>query len=288
FLQELQSIYDFGWRSNVFIVDDNFISNKAKTKELLKELIPWMKERKYPFKFIIQASINLAEDDELLYLMKEANFIKAFVGLESPSNESLKYCGKMQNVGKDIPAAVKKIHSYGIQVMAGFIVGFDTDTEEIFTLQEKFIQKIKVVKAMIGPLVAAPLTPLTAKLERENRLTGDTTGVNDDTGINFIPKMGLENLLSGYKRLKRNVYRRKYYYRRIHAFLKDYKYSARGGNNLSWEKFMAFLKTILYIGIFSGDSPYYWRLVIYTVFRKTKSFSTVLEMAVERRYLAKS
>jgi radical SAM superfamily enzyme YgiQ (UPF0313 family) len=196
-VKEIQSLYEAGWKRDVFIVDDNFIGNKSNVKKMLPALIKWQKAHKYPFAIFTEASANLADDEELMQMMSAANFGKVFVGIETPSVDSLKECGKYQNVTCDLEEAVRIIHQNGMQVMGGFIVGFDNDTESIFETQIKFIQKVGIVTAMVGLLNALPQTRLWHRLKAEGRLLKETTGENTDASLNFIPRMGQQNLMEG-------------------------------------------------------------------------------------------
>ena len=200
-IREFQILYDKGWRDGVFIVDDNFIGNKSNVKEMLPSIIEWQKNRNYPFKLLTEASTNLADDDELMQLMVNANFEKIFLGIETPDTESLKECGKFQNVKRNLVDTIKKIHRKGMQVMGGFIVGFDNDKENIFDRQIKLIQESGVVTAMVGVLTALPETKLWKRLKGEGRILKETSGGNTDGDINFIPIMGKEKLIKGYKKI---------------------------------------------------------------------------------------
>ena len=173
FIGELDAIYNIGWRGSVFVVDDNFIGNKKALKnEVLPAMIDWMEKHKYPFTFITEASINLADDPALMVLMKHAGFNHVFVGIETPSEESLKECNKFNNVNRNLIAAVKQIQNYGMEVSAGFIVGFDSDTPSIFERQISFIQQSGIVTAMVGLLSAPKGTRLFERLK-----TGEATAV---------------------------------------------------------------------------------------------------------------
>lgn len=277
-INELQLLYDAGWRKSVFIVDDNFIGNKVNVKKLLPLLIMWQKTHQYPFAFITEASTNLADDGQLMQMMSLANFNKVFLGIETPHLESLKECGKMQNVTRDLAEAVKIIHRHGMQVMGGFIVGFDSDTESIFETQIKFIQKIGVVTAMVGLLNAAPQTRLWHRLKAENRLLGDSTGENTDGSLNFVPVMGKEKLIAGYKKIISAIYSPQSYYKRIDTFIKYYEPTVRG--KISRQDIEAFIRSVWRIGILSNERFLYWKLLLKTLFTKTKAFSAAVEMAI--------
>ena len=165
-IAEIQAIYDLGHRGSMFIVDDNFIGNKKGVKVLLDVIIDWQIAHDFPFTFFTEASLNLAQDEELMILMSSANFNKVFLGIETPNIESLKECGKYQNVTLDLEEAIKTIHQHGMQVMGGFIVGFDNDRGDIFDSQINFIQKTGVVTAMVGILMALPETKLWKRLNQ--------------------------------------------------------------------------------------------------------------------------
>ena len=292
FVNELEDLYLSGWRGTVFVADDNLIGNKKQVKLMLRALIDWQIKRKYPFKFLTQASINLADDEELLDLMSTANFFKVFLGLETPSNESLEECGKKQNVGSNVALAVKKIHSYGMQVMGGFVIGFDNDSEKIFEQQKFFIESIKVVVAMLGLLTALPGTRLYKRLKEEGRILKESSGNNTGSVMNFIPKMVIDKKLNQkevlyqYKKLIQTLYGVRSYYKRINDFLQDYEPSVRGGE-LDWKNFKVFVKSIFYVGIFSPAIFYYWPLLIRTFFLKPKAFSTAVELTIQGHHFRK-
>jgi len=277
-LREIQLLYDEGWRGSLFIVDDNFIGNKARVKRMLPSLIAWQKEYRYPYKLLTEASTNLADDEELMTLMKEANFSKVFLGIETPNIESLNECRKTQNVTRSLSESVKIIQQNGMQVMGGFIVGFDSDTERIFEAQIKFIQQIGVVTAMVGLLNALPQTGLWRRLKSENRLLKDTTGENTDGSLNFIPKMGKKKLVAGYKKILSTIYSSKYYYKRIDTFIDNYQPTARG--TITVEDIKAFVKSMWRIGIVSESRLRYWRLLFKTLFTKSKAFPVAVELAI--------
>lgn len=277
-LNEFQAVYDAGWRGSLFIVDDNFIGNKANVKQMLSKLIAWQKERAYPFKLFTEASTNLADDAELMQMMSAANFYKVFLGIETPCVDSLKECGKMQNASRNLAEAVRVIQENGMQVMGGFIVGFDNDTENIFDAQINFIQQTGVVTAMVGLLNAMPNTRLWHRLKAEGRLLGEATGENTDGSLDFLPKMGKEKLVEGYKKIISTIYSPKYYYQRIDVFLKNYKPTVRSG--LTKEDIAAFLRSVWSIGILSNSRLRYWKLLLKTSLTKTRAVPLAVELAI--------
>ena len=213
-LAELDALKAAGWHGLVFIVDDNFIGNKKNVRKFMPDLVKWSRENRNIFSYITEASVNLAEDDALLQQMEDAGFRRVFLGIESPVEESLKEAQKGQNTHRDLLESIHKIQGYGMEVMAGFIVGFDHDPENIFDLQMRFIRESGIPLAMVGLLVALPDTQLWRRLEKEGRLLDVATGNNTDCTINFIPKMDLSRLVEGYKTILRNIYSPREYYKR--------------------------------------------------------------------------
>lgn len=277
-IREIQSLYDAGWRGSIFIVDDNFIGNKIAVKKMLSELIKWQKEYKYPYKLLTEASTNLADDRELMKLMSAANFHRVFLGIETPNVDSLKECGKLQNASRDLGQAVKDIQQNGMQVMAGFIVGFDSDNENIFETQIDFIQQVGIVTAMVGVLTALPQTRLWHRLKAEGRLLNETTGGNTDGQINFKPKMGQQKLIEGYKRILATIYSRKSYYQRINTFIKIYKPTVK--SRISTDNIKSFLKSLWEIGVISKTRHYYWKLLLKTSLTKITALPVAVELAI--------
>ena len=281
-IAELDALYDSGWRANVFFVDDNFIGNKRKLKsEILPAIIKWMEEKKRPFTFYTEASINLADDEELMRLMTAAGFDMVFVGIESPSEESLVECNKLPNKGRDLLASVKKIQNHGLQVQGGFIVGFDSDPVSIFKSQIDFIQKSGIVTAMVGVLMAPPETRLYKRLKKENRILPKGSGDNTDGSTNFIPKMGRETLARGYKHVVDTIYAPRQYYERIRTFLKEYKPGNKGKFKVSLLHLIALIRTTWVLGIKERGRTHYWKLVGWTLLRKPKTFPLSMTLAVQ-------
>ncbi|MGQ9631779.1 MAG: B12-binding domain-containing radical SAM protein [bacterium] len=279
FLREFDALYERGWRGAVFVVDDNFIGNKAKVKSILPAVISWMRERRYPFTLFTEASINLADDEELMGLMRDAGFNKVFLGIETPDEESLRECNKFQNRNRDMIASIRKIQGYGMETMGGFIVGFDSDTPSIFERQINFIQKSGIAAAMVGLLSALPGTKLYNRLKGEGRIVGDPSGNNVDGSLNFIPKMDRETLMEGYRKIMRTIYSPKQYYERIVNFLNSYK-STRKGIRLNFSYLKAFLKSIWFLGIVGKAKRYYWRLFILSLFKYPQAFPEAIVLAI--------
>ena len=277
-IQEMQLLYDMGWRNDVFIVDDNFIGNKVNVKKMLASLIVWQNKHHYPFKFTTESSVNLAEDEELMQMMSAANFHKVFVGIETPNINSLQECGKYQNLSCNLEAAVNIIQKNGMQVTGGFIVGFDSDTEEVFDTQFRFIQKVGIVTAMVGLLTALPQTRLWYRLEAEGRLLGESTGENTSISLNFIPVLTREKLLAGYQEIMRELYSPKDYYARINTFIRNYHPCIK--SRITGKDVVAAIKSAWYIGILSHARFLYWKLLIRTCFKKIKAVPIAIELAI--------
>ncbi len=281
-VDELEAIYSHGWRGSLFIVDDNFIGNKKKLKaEILPTMIEWSKKRKYPFTFFTEASIDLADDDELMELMTEAGFNRVFIGIETPNEDSLLECHKLQNQNRDLAASVKRIQNYGFEVQGGFIIGFDSDPASIFRKQINFIQKTGIVTAMVGLLNAPKGTKLYQRLKKENRLLKDMSGDNTDFSINFIPKMKYETLVTGYQQVLDTIYSPRHYYERMVAFLKEYKprQTARI-SQLRFSHITSFIKTIWFLGVTDRGRRYFWRLLILTLLRRPRHFALSIGLSV--------
>jgi radical SAM superfamily enzyme YgiQ (UPF0313 family) len=280
-LAELDSIYRRGFRGSVFIVDDNFIGNKGKLKkEVLPAIIAWMEKRKYPFTLYTEASINLADDAELMKLMVRAGFDQVFIGIESPNDESLAECSKLQNRNRDLVASVRKIQQAGMEVQAGFIVGFDKDPAMIFERLIEFIQASGIVTAMVGLLNAPHGTKLYDRMKEEGRLVKSPTGDNTDFSINFIPKMNQEDLLSGYNKILKTIYSPKHYYARVKTFLKGHYPPQIRSGNLRFNYLMAGFKSVVRLGIIGRERYQYWKLFFWSLFRRPRLFPLAITLAI--------
>jgi len=281
FLGELEALYQQGWRSVVFIVDDNFIGNKRKLKsEILPALIDWSEKRKYPFSFITEASINLADDEELVQLMVKAGFNSAFIGIETPNDDSLAECGKTINQKRDMIEAVKKLQRHGLNVSGGFIVGFDQDPPNIFERQIDFIQKSGIVTAMVGLLNAPSGTLLFQRLKSENRLLEVFNGDNMDGQMNFIPKMNHHKLIEGYKKIVHTIYSPKEFSERVKTFLREYHIPSFRPARLSFSEFQAFIKSLWILGVLEDGKRYYWKLLLHSLINYPRKFHLTVTMAI--------
>jgi len=280
-LTELDALLRVGWRGPVFIVDDNFIGNKRNVRRLLPELAEWQKEHRYPFALFTEASVNLAEDDALLADMQRAGFGRVFLGIETPVEESLKEAQKSQNRG-NLLESVKKIQSYGMEVMAGFIVGFDNDPDDIFERQINFIRDSAIPLAMVGLLTALPDTQLWRRLEREGRLVGETCGGNNtNCSLNFVPKMDPAQLIEGYKSIMRTIYSPAEYYQRALDSLAWVRQAVNPAtqNTFSKTNLAALARIVFKLGIRDAERTEFWRFMRHVLANHREKFEQAMSFA---------
>jgi radical SAM superfamily enzyme YgiQ (UPF0313 family) len=280
-LAELDSLYARGWRGGIFFVDDNFIGDKKKLKrDLLPAMIDWMENRKHPFTFITEASIDLADDPRLMELMVQAGFEDVFIGIESPNEECLHESGKVQNRNRDMLDCVKRIQKSGLQVQGGFIVGFDNDSVSIFDKQIRFIQESGIVTAMVGMLTAMRGTKLYRRMVSEGRLLEDTSGNNTAISINFKPKMNMDSLVNGYRTVINTIYSPNHYYTRVKTFLKNYRPLQKGRFKLKPGYFGALIKSMLFLGVIGKERFHYWKLFFWSLIRRPRLFPLAITLAI--------
>jgi radical SAM superfamily enzyme YgiQ (UPF0313 family) len=287
-LAELENLYTQGWRGGVFFVDDNFIGNKGQLKhDLLPAVIAWMKEHNYPFKFSTEASINLADDAELMHLMVQASFDAVFVGIETPEEESLAECAKIQNKHRDLVACVHSMQHAGLQVQGGFIVGFDHDTPSTFERQIDFIQKSGIVTAMVGLLNVPRDTRLYKRIVQEGRLLKNFSGNNTDFATNFIPKMGYDALIAGYQQVIRGIYAPQPYYARVKKFLSTYHplklrtfHLQLRGIHLHSGYAGAFFKSVVLLGVKDPHRWHFWKLFFWSLWTCPRLFGDAITYAI--------
>ena len=282
FLRELDAVNESGFRGSVFIVDDNFVGNHRKVKQLLRSVVSWQKRHGFPFAFFTEASIDLAQDDELLDLMVEAGFSMVFVGIETPDEATLAYTQKRQNLKSPILESVEKIQRRGIEVTGGFILGFDTDAPDIFDRQISFIQQAGIPIAMVGLLNALPNTQLWRRLEQEGRLKrGSTTGNNTHTlGMNFVPRMPESDLIDGYKRVLSELYSPKRYFERCITLLGRLSPETKTVRSTSWVEIRALLLSLLKQG-FSSYGLRYWRYLLTALWTRPGLFPDAVAFAIK-------
>jgi radical SAM superfamily enzyme YgiQ (UPF0313 family) len=276
---ELEALLRRGWSGMVFIVDDNFIGDRKRTKALLRELVRWRERTRSQVGFLTEASLNLADDPELCELMVQAGFRKVFVGIETPSLESLSECHKIQNQRRNLVEAVKTLQRAGLEVMGGFIVGFDSDKHDIFERQFEFIQRSGVVTAMVGLLTALPQTRLYERLRREGRIESESNGNNTDAALNFTPTLEREFLLRGYRALMRRLYEPKVYYRRLRTFLESYR-PAGPRLRRSARDLLAFVKSLWLLGVRQRGRTAYWLFLASTLLRRPRQFASAIELVI--------
>jgi len=282
-LEELNSMLELGWRGNVLMVDDNFIGNKKELKSgLLPVMIRWMEENGYPFSLATEASINLADDEELMSMMIRAGFTSVFIGIESPVESSLAECNKVQNKNRVMLESVLKIQQAGLEVMAGFIVGFDSDPPSVFQQQIEFIQKSGIISAMVGLLNAPKKTKLYQRLKKEGRILADFDGNNTNLVLNFIPRMDRNELLKGYRSVLEGIYGAKPFYNRVMTFIRNSSSRSLPAHRkrITPTQIAALLRSMVWIGIFDKSRLYYWRLLFWSLFRKRRMLPQVITYSI--------
>jgi radical SAM superfamily enzyme YgiQ (UPF0313 family) len=280
-LAEFDALKALGWRGTVFIVDDNFIGNKKNVRQLLPHLARWQKENGYPFELITESSVNLADDEPLLEIMRESGFSRVFLGIETPVEESLHEAQKSQNRG-NLVESVRTIQRHGIEVMAGFIVGFDNDPEDIFERQIDFIRRSAIPLAMVGLLNALPDTQLWKRLEREGRLLGeDATGNNTVCTFNFKTRMDPAFLVRGYQRIMRTIYGPREYYERVLDSLRrtTRTHSAESRVYRPIAGLAALMRVLVKLGVIDRERKEFWRFFVQALIKHRKQFADSVRLA---------
>ncbi len=286
-LAELDALHAAGWRGSLFVVDDNFIGNLKQVRLLVPELLAWQKQRGFPFDFYTEASVNLAREPELLAALVEAGFTSVFVGIETPDTEALASVGKKQNLRMDLNEAVDILSAAGLEVMAGFIVGFDTDGPAACDAQWKFLAEAPIPFAMLGLLQALPGTAMWRRLEREGRLRVVRADGDPFAGQNFEPKMDEATLLAGYAELLARVYTPENYLRRCEAFLERAPRGGTAGTHIQPERVGILLRAVWKLGVRSPRRGYFWRLLGKTLRRSPKRFTWAVSRAVQGEHLVR-
>ena len=292
-LAELEQLRAAGWRSSVFIVDDNFIGNKARAKELLRALAEWRERTRVGFEFTTEASLNLADDAELMQLMKDAGFKAVFLGVETPDESGLIASNKLQNTRRSLLESVARIQSYGMEVMGGFILGFDTDKEDIFDRMVEFIQKSGIPIAMVGLLQAMPGTQLFRRLGSEGRIV-DAGGGNNTfcDRLNFLPRMDSAKLVEGYRDVMKKIYNCEAYYERVKLYLNRAHPKLAKGEARDREKrepkqplltranVRALVNSMIRQGVLGRHQWSYWKFLASAATKYRRCFGAAMSLAV--------
>jgi radical SAM superfamily enzyme YgiQ (UPF0313 family) len=285
FMRELDAVRGTGFRGGVFVVDDNFIGKKSEVKKLLGAMISWQEEHGYPFTFFTEASINCAEDEELLALLSRAGFDMLFIGIETPDAAALQSANKVQNLNIDLEESIRRIQARGIEVTGGFIVGFDTDDETIFRRQIDFIQSAGIPVAMVGLLTALPNTRLHRRLKAEGRLVSGSTGNNThDLRLNFRPVLNAESLIAGYKRIISRIYSPGQYFSRALKLLRNLPARKTSYRKVTGSQIRALVRSLLF-QTFSRYGLSYLAFLARSVMINIRLFPEAIGLAVKGHHL---
>ncbi len=283
---ELDSLYALGYRGHVDFVDDNLIGNKRAVKAFLPHLKAWQEKHHYPFDFSTEASVNLADDDELLGLMRDASFFAVFIGIESPDNETLIKMQKKQNTRRVLSESIRHIYDAGIFVMGGFIVGFDTEMDAVAGPIVKLIEDASIPIAMVGLLYALPNTQLTRRLEQEGRLfepeNGDINGDQCTAGLNFVMLRARRDALTDYRTVLDSIFSPVAYFDRVRGValsLKMPKRSLRVALGSTFREFRRFLRLITRVTLYRPDMrAQAWRTLITILLRNPTAVTSAMRL----------
>lgn len=287
-LAELDTLYKLGYRGHIDFVDDNFIGNKLNVKKTLPEIRNWSKERKYPFYFTTEASINLADDNDLLKMMQDCDFRFVFIGIETPDDDLLMEMGKRQNVNKPIKESILKIYQHGMVVNGGFIMGFDNEKTTIADKMIEFVQDTGITLTMLGTLYALPNTQLTRRLKKEGRLFEEGSDPDEETGIdqlssglNFLTKRPRLDILKDYTKVVEYIYQpRRYFERVIYTALNikvNYKFKPTLKESLFY--FRSFLRVTAKLGFKGLTAKHYWKMIFLVLFKNIKGIEAAVNLA---------
>ena len=287
FIAEMDALYATGWRGSLFIVDDNFIGNRRAVKALLREVARWQAERAYPFALFTEATLDLAADEELMALMREAGFNMVFLGIETPVEETLRAVHKAHNLRGDMLEGVRRIQRAGMEVSAGFVLGFDSDPPDIFERQVAFIQEAGIPTAMVGLLTALPNTRLYKRLESEGRIAQDSGGNNThDFQLSYVPKMDAQVLLSGYKRLLSEIYRPRRYFERCLSLLRNLRVHETTERRIGLTELRALGHSLIRQSFSTYTWPY-WTFMVRGALLRPRLMAEIVTMAVKGHHFFK-
>jgi radical SAM superfamily enzyme YgiQ (UPF0313 family) len=262
-IAELDVLRQFNWRREVFVVDDNFIGNRRAALKLVQAIIPWQRRHEYPFILHTEASIDLAAHPDLMDAMAEANFMYVFIGVETPSEASLREALKLQNLRGDSLTHIATILKRGLWVTAGFIVGFDSDDATIFSRQTAFIEQAAIPWAMTGVLQAPPTTALYERLARAGRLLPDSDATTNFSAPNFKTKLPTDVLLNGLGQMLRELYDPERFFARGLRSLESWMpHPAQVAPHPSWlYRARVALSSLWHQGVRSDYRGSYWRFL---------------------------
>jgi len=296
-INELHHLHELGYRGHVFFVDDNFLANGNDVKDLLKAMAEWSEKRRHPFYFSAESSINLANRDELLHLLKDSGFRFLSIGLETPEDEVLKSAGKNQNTNISVPEVITKVFNYGIVVDASFILGFDKETENTADHMIRCIQDSGICMAMVGTLYALPNTQFYDRLKLEGRLETEGTMVRDDateidqmsSGLNFITIREKADILRDYIRILDSIFHPVNYYKRLTklglSLKPEYRYRPSFLESIRMVR--AFLRICMKAGFRRSTGGLFWKL-LFTIFaRNPRALEAVVGMSAMYLHLSK-
>jgi radical SAM superfamily enzyme YgiQ (UPF0313 family) len=288
-IKELQSLYHLNYRGHIDIVDDNFIGNKKNVKAILKAVKGWSEKNRYPFYYGIETSINLADDDELLQMMKDVDFRLVFVGIETPEDAVLEKANKKINMNRSVVEATEKISSYGMVVNAGFIIGFDNESDQTAKKMIGCIQDSGICTAMLGLLYALPNTQLTKRLQLEGRLfeefsifTDNKTQIDQaSSGLNFITVRPRIDILRDFGDVLKYIYDPEHYYERIIRtclnLKTDYKY--RHGFKKTLKNLRSFIRIVHQVGFNRITGKVFWKMFFTVLFKNTGAIEWAVSLS---------
>jgi len=288
-IKELQALYDLKYRGHIDIVDDNFIGNKKNVKTILREIKGWSEKFNYPFYYGIETSINLADDDELLQMMKDVDFRMVFIGIESPEDEVLEKANKKINMNRSIVEATRKISSYGMLVNGGFIIGFDNETDQTVKKMIECIQESGICVAMFGLMYALPNTQLTVRMKQEGRLfeefsifTDNKTQIDQaSSGLNFITVRPRIDILRDFIDVLKHIYKPEHYYERIIRtclIIKiDYKYKHNFVKTL--KNLRSFARIVGQVGFNGITGKLFWKMFFTVLFKNPKALEWAVSLS---------
>ncbi len=296
-IDELQYLYNLGYRGHIFFVDDNFLANGRPVEELLKAIALWSEGKRFPFYFAAESSVNFAGDDKLLHLMNKADFRYISIGLETPVDDILRLAQKQQNMNKSIPDIIRRILSYGIIVDASFILGFDNETEQTAYSMINCIQDSGICMAMVGTLFALPNTQLSERLKSEGRLFEEGTLVRDSSteidqmssGLNFITHRARSAILKDYIMILSSLYNPENYYKRLAYIGLNLKPDYKHKPDISeiWKYAWAFLRVCRKAGFSNDTGVLFWKILFKILIKNHRALEAVVSFAAMYIHLSR-